>query len=128
MRRACSFAGEPRRLDDPANRAFLDSMARGECPAELEPASRSTPVNVNLVRAPGWATPGLMQLGAVPRMSLALACSQPCPGPMTGRVACILTIEWAIQDWCAVPTHVDSLQTALLELHKFEISITSHAR
>ena len=45
-----SFAGEPRRLDDPANRAFLDSMARGECPAELEPPSRSTPVNVNLVR------------------------------------------------------------------------------
>lgn len=43
-------AGEPRRLDDPANRAFLDSMARGECPAELEPASRATPVNVNLVR------------------------------------------------------------------------------
>lgn len=43
-------AGDPRRLDDPANRAFLDSMARGECPAELEPPSRSTPVNVNLVR------------------------------------------------------------------------------
>jgi hypothetical protein len=33
-------AGEPRSVTDPANRPFLDSVARGECPAELEPSQR----------------------------------------------------------------------------------------
>ncbi|CAL8471559.1 g11101 [Coccomyxa elongata] len=42
--------GEPRRLDDPANKPFLQSMARGDCPQELEPSDRSIPVNVNLIR------------------------------------------------------------------------------
>ncbi|BDA46940.1 NSFL1 cofactor p47 [Coccomyxa sp. Obi] len=42
--------GEPRRLDDPANKPFLESMARGDCPQELEPSDRSIPVNVNLIR------------------------------------------------------------------------------
>lgn len=44
-------AGEARHLNDPANRAFLDSIARGECPSELEPANRGAEVNVNLVRS-----------------------------------------------------------------------------
>eukprot|EP00884_Botryococcus_braunii_P023028 jgi/Botrbrau1/9409/Bobra.0252s0034.1 len=42
--------GEPRSLDDPSNKAFLDSVSRGECPAELEPPSRDTPITVNLLR------------------------------------------------------------------------------
>jgi UBX domain-containing protein 1 len=44
------FPGEPRSLEDPANKAFLESVSRGECPKELEPPSRDTPVNVNLLR------------------------------------------------------------------------------
>jgi hypothetical protein len=43
-------AAEPRRLDDPANKPFLDSIARGDCPKELEPSDRSIAVNVNLIR------------------------------------------------------------------------------
>lgn len=35
------LAGEPRDVTDPANRPFLDSVARGECPAELEPQDRN---------------------------------------------------------------------------------------
>ncbi|KAK9832744.1 hypothetical protein WJX81_007147 [Elliptochloris bilobata] len=42
--------GEPRSVTDPANRPFLDSVARGECPTELEPLERDQAVSVNLVR------------------------------------------------------------------------------
>ncbi|KAG0565730.1 hypothetical protein KC19_7G010300 [Ceratodon purpureus] len=42
--------GPLRRLDDPANEPFLDSINKGECPRELEPADRSTQVHVNLVK------------------------------------------------------------------------------
>eukprot|EP00898_Chlorokybus_atmophyticus_P006761 jgi/Chlat1/7086/Chrsp57S06786 len=42
--------GPLRRLDDPANRSFLDSINRGERPRELEPADHNVPVHVNLVR------------------------------------------------------------------------------
>ncbi|EIE21930.1 SEP-domain-containing protein [Coccomyxa subellipsoidea C-169] len=42
--------GEPRRLDDPANKPFLDSIARGDCPKELAPSDRRIVVNVNLIR------------------------------------------------------------------------------
>jgi UBX domain-containing protein 1 len=44
--------GEPREMNDPANTAFMQSIMKGECPAELtDPNSDPTiPINVNLVR------------------------------------------------------------------------------
>lgn len=44
--------GEPRQMDDPANTAFMQSIMKGECPAELnDPNSDPTiTINVNLVR------------------------------------------------------------------------------
>jgi len=42
--------GQLRSFDDEANVPFLRSIARGECPRELEPADRSVPVTVNMVR------------------------------------------------------------------------------
>lgn len=42
--------GPLRRLDDPANASFLESIRRSECPKELEPADKRTSVNVNLIR------------------------------------------------------------------------------
>ncbi|KAG6542848.1 hypothetical protein Mapa_015752 [Marchantia paleacea] len=42
--------GPLRRLDDPANAPFLASINKTECPRELEPADRNTPVHVNLVK------------------------------------------------------------------------------
>ena len=44
-------AGEPRDIADPANRPFMESITKGECPAELDPGSRSQQVSVNLVRS-----------------------------------------------------------------------------
>ena len=43
--------GEPRNIADPANRPFMESITKGECPAELDPGSRSQQVSVNLVRS-----------------------------------------------------------------------------
>jgi len=51
-------AGEPRDMRDPANAPFMNSIARGECPRELEPRDSSQPVNVNLVRV-RFSFPGL---------------------------------------------------------------------
>ncbi|XRB13088.1 UBX domain-containing protein [Pseudoscourfieldia marina] len=42
--------GPLRGIDDPANAPFMQSIARGECPRELEPTTRGAPVHVNLVR------------------------------------------------------------------------------
>ncbi|KAG8094887.1 hypothetical protein GUJ93_ZPchr0012g19334 [Zizania palustris] len=42
--------GPLRHFDDPANASFLASIKNSECPSELEPADRSSKVNVNLVR------------------------------------------------------------------------------
>ncbi|KAA0062858.1 plant UBX domain-containing protein 4 [Cucumis melo var. makuwa] len=42
--------GPLRRLDDPENAPFIESIRRSECPVELEPADRRTSVHVNLVR------------------------------------------------------------------------------
>ncbi|KAJ7964812.1 Plant UBX domain-containing protein [Quillaja saponaria] len=42
--------GPLRRLDDPENAPFLESIRKSECPKELEPASRSTTVQVSLTR------------------------------------------------------------------------------
>jgi UBX domain-containing protein 1 len=42
--------GPLRRMDDPANASFLESIKKSECPRELEPSNRSTPVRVSLVR------------------------------------------------------------------------------
>ena len=44
-------AGPPRQVTDPANRDLLESVTRGECPHELEPADRRTKVLVNLARS-----------------------------------------------------------------------------
>lgn len=51
--RACApvAVGEPRNIADPANRPFMESITTGECPAELDPGSRSQQVSVNLVRS-----------------------------------------------------------------------------
>lgn len=44
--------GEPRQMNDPVNTAFMQSIMKGECPAELsDPSSDPTvPISVNLVR------------------------------------------------------------------------------
>ncbi|KAL1220603.1 Plant UBX domain-containing protein 5 [Cardamine amara subsp. amara] len=42
--------GPLRRFDDPENATFMESIARSECPRELEPADRSIRVHVDLVR------------------------------------------------------------------------------
>ncbi|CAI9086840.1 OLC1v1020760C1 [Oldenlandia corymbosa var. corymbosa] len=42
--------GPLRRLDDPENTPFLESIRRSECPKELEPANPKSPVHVNLSR------------------------------------------------------------------------------
>ncbi|KAH7545251.1 plant UBX domain-containing protein 4 isoform X2 [Ziziphus jujuba] len=42
--------GPLRRLDDPENASFLESIKKSECPKELEPADRRTSVHVNLIR------------------------------------------------------------------------------
>ncbi|XP_047336291.1 plant UBX domain-containing protein 4-like [Impatiens glandulifera] len=42
--------GPLRRLDDPANAVFLESIKNSDCPKELEPADRRIPVHVNLMR------------------------------------------------------------------------------
>ncbi|KAH7576700.1 hypothetical protein JRO89_XS01G0133200 [Xanthoceras sorbifolium] len=42
--------GPLRRLDDPANASFLESIRRSECPKELEPADRRTRVHCELSR------------------------------------------------------------------------------
>jgi len=41
--------GEPRSISDPSNKEFVASLARGECPRELE-VVEGQPVNVNLIR------------------------------------------------------------------------------
>lgn len=42
--------GPLRRLDDPENASFLESIKKSECPQELAPADRRTVVHVNLMR------------------------------------------------------------------------------
>lgn len=42
--------GPLRRLDDPENDTFLESIRKSECPTELEPADRRSPVHVNLIK------------------------------------------------------------------------------
>ncbi|KAL0398821.1 UNVERIFIED_CONTAM: Plant UBX domain-containing protein 4 [Sesamum radiatum] len=42
--------GPLRRLDDPGNAPFLESIKKSECPKELEPADRRSSVHVNLIR------------------------------------------------------------------------------
>ncbi|KAG8494378.1 hypothetical protein CXB51_012072 [Gossypium anomalum] len=42
--------GPLRRLDDPENAAFLESIRKSECPKELEPADRRSSVHVNLIK------------------------------------------------------------------------------
>ncbi|KAL6520520.1 Plant UBX domain-containing protein 4 [Orobanche hederae] len=42
--------GPLRRLDDPENAPFIESVVKSECPKELEPADRRSAVSVNLIR------------------------------------------------------------------------------
>ncbi|KAM7263901.1 hypothetical protein ACFE04_001584 [Oxalis oulophora] len=42
--------GPLRRLDDPENAPFLESIRKSECPRELEPADKRSTVHVNLIR------------------------------------------------------------------------------
>ncbi|VVB07775.1 unnamed protein product [Arabis nemorensis] len=42
--------GPLRKLDDPENASFLESIRKSECPKELEPADKRAPVHVNLMR------------------------------------------------------------------------------
>ncbi|KAK6141189.1 hypothetical protein DH2020_025072 [Rehmannia glutinosa] len=42
--------GPLRRLDDPQNASFLESIRKSECPMELAPADKRTAVHVNLTR------------------------------------------------------------------------------
>ncbi|CAI8586541.1 unnamed protein product [Vicia faba] len=45
-----SMMGPLRRLEDPQNASFLESIKKSECPKELEPADRQTAVRLNLTR------------------------------------------------------------------------------
>lgn len=49
--------GPLRLLSDPANTSFLTSINRGECPRELAPKDRSSPVEVNLMKKDEDYTP-----------------------------------------------------------------------
>uniref|UniRef100_A0A7N0UHG2 Uncharacterized protein n=1 Tax=Kalanchoe fedtschenkoi TaxID=63787 RepID=A0A7N0UHG2_KALFE len=50
--------GPLRRLDDPENAAFLESIRKSECPKELEPADRRASVHVHLIRRDDkWTEP-----------------------------------------------------------------------
>ncbi|KAL6990726.1 Plant UBX domain-containing protein 4 [Sarracenia purpurea var. burkii] len=42
--------GPLRRMDDPENEPFLESIRKSECPIELEPADRRSSVHVNLIK------------------------------------------------------------------------------
>lgn len=42
--------GPLRYYDDPANADFLESLKMSQCPRELEPADRSTPVHVSVIK------------------------------------------------------------------------------
>nr|CAB3487305.1 unnamed protein product [Digitaria exilis] len=42
--------GPLRAYDDPENADFIESLRMSQCPRELEPADRSTPVHVNVVK------------------------------------------------------------------------------
>ncbi|XP_051125023.1 plant UBX domain-containing protein 4-like [Andrographis paniculata] len=42
--------GPLRRMDDPENAQFLESIRKSECPKELGPPDRRSPVHVNLIR------------------------------------------------------------------------------
>ncbi|KAF8086445.1 hypothetical protein N665_0625s0010 [Sinapis alba] len=42
--------GPLRKLDDPENASFLESIRKSECPKELEPEDRRAPIHVNLMR------------------------------------------------------------------------------
>ncbi|CAA0826497.1 Plant UBX domain-containing protein 4 [Striga hermonthica] len=42
--------GPLRRLDDPENGPFIQSIGKSECPKELEPSDRKTAVHVNLIK------------------------------------------------------------------------------
>ncbi|XP_021766826.1 plant UBX domain-containing protein 4-like [Chenopodium quinoa] len=49
--------GPLRRLDDPENASFIESIGKSECPKELEPADRRSSVHVNLIRREGVDCP-----------------------------------------------------------------------
>jgi UBX domain-containing protein 1 len=42
--------GPLRDYDDPANADFIESIKKSQCPQELEPADRRTPVHVNVIK------------------------------------------------------------------------------
>ena len=42
--------GPLRAYDDPANIPFMQSVGKGQCPRELQPADPNTPININLVK------------------------------------------------------------------------------
>ncbi|XP_024385512.1 plant UBX domain-containing protein 4 [Physcomitrium patens] len=72
--------GPLRRLDDPANEPFLDSINKGECPKELEPADRSTQVHVNLVKKEEeWEAPPQPKYVAFGGTGRTLGSSAPAP-------------------------------------------------
>ncbi|KAL6546792.1 Plant UBX domain-containing protein 4 [Orobanche minor] len=71
--------GPLRRLDDPENAPFIESVVKSECPKELEPSDRRSAVSVNLIRreenCPDPKIPGAslllpLALRACPRASL----------------------------------------------------------
>lgn len=45
--------GEPRRMDDPANMAFVAAISRGHCPPELDPGDPNVHIRINMVRHMG---------------------------------------------------------------------------
>jgi len=42
--------GPLRKLEDPANRYFLDAINRGQCPKELAPSDPRVPIDINLIK------------------------------------------------------------------------------
>ncbi|KAK3280072.1 Plant UBX domain-containing protein 4 [Cymbomonas tetramitiformis] len=85
--------GPLRSMEDPANRPFLESIEKGECPRELEPGKPTIPVHVNLVRkGEDWTappTPKYVAFSGSGRTlgSTSTATSSPVPAPAAAAAA-----------------------------------------
>ncbi len=88
--------GPLRTFDDPANVAFMESIGRGEAPAELAPRSRTERVNINLVqRHEPYVPPKEPKYKAFGGSGRTLASdSEPAPA----STAPASTVEWNVDE------------------------------
>jgi UBX domain-containing protein 1 len=88
--------GPLRTFDDPANVAFMESIGRGEAPAELAPRSRTERVNINLVqRHEPYVPPKEPKYKAFAGSGRTLA-SEGEPAPASTAPAS--TVEWTVDE------------------------------